>query len=157
GLSASFALAADLPARPVYKAPVAPPIVYTWTGCYIGGNVGYGWQRNKSWDPSAEVSAGSETAKGVVGGGQIGCDYQFSGNWVIGIQGMFDGADVHGTHPNPTQTQDIFGFKTSWFGTLTGRLGYAVTPQTLLYVKGGAAWVHVKHTDDDPTYPYSGS
>jgi opacity protein-like surface antigen len=34
-LSSSFALAADLPARPVYKAPVAAPVAYTWTGFYV--------------------------------------------------------------------------------------------------------------------------
>ncbi len=37
------ALAADLGTRPTYKAPpaVAPPVpVFTWTGCYIGGQWG---------------------------------------------------------------------------------------------------------------------
>jgi outer membrane immunogenic protein len=159
GFSSSFTLAADLPARAVYKAPVAAPVVYTWTGCYIGGNLGYGWQKNDSWDPSADVSAGSDTGKGVIGGGQVGCDYQFSSKWVIGIQGMFDWARVNGGHTNPFpgNQNDVFGFKSSWFGTLTGRIGYAVMPQTLLYLKGGAAWVHVERTDVDPTYPYSGT
>ncbi|MGC2158052.1 MAG: hypothetical protein WA662_16945, partial [Pseudolabrys sp.] len=40
GLTASMASAADLPRKaPAYVPPVAPPIM-TWTGCYIGGNVG---------------------------------------------------------------------------------------------------------------------
>ena len=39
GLAASQASAADLPRKaPVYVPPAPPPI--TWTGCYIGANVG---------------------------------------------------------------------------------------------------------------------
>jgi outer membrane immunogenic protein len=39
GLAASQALAADLPRKaPPPAVPMAPPI--TWTGCYIGANVG---------------------------------------------------------------------------------------------------------------------
>jgi opacity protein-like surface antigen len=36
---ASGAQAADLAARPVYKAPAAAP-VWSWTGFYVGANVG---------------------------------------------------------------------------------------------------------------------
>jgi outer membrane immunogenic protein len=35
----------------------------------------------------------------------------------------------------------------NWFATLTGRVGYAVQPMTLLYVKGGVAWVRSKYTE----------
>jgi outer membrane immunogenic protein len=35
-----FAFAADMPV----KAPPPPPApVYSWTGWYVGDNVGYGW------------------------------------------------------------------------------------------------------------------
>jgi outer membrane immunogenic protein len=40
------AVAADLPAAPVYKAPVAVAQVYNWTGFYLGGNIGYSWVRS---------------------------------------------------------------------------------------------------------------
>src|SRR5450631_2707532 len=42
-LSGSAALAADLPSRappPVYLPPVP---IFSWTGIYIGGQVGYAW------------------------------------------------------------------------------------------------------------------
>jgi outer membrane immunogenic protein len=43
---AGSAMAADMPVKaPVLKAPPPPPVVYNWTGCYIGGNVGGGWAR----------------------------------------------------------------------------------------------------------------
>ncbi len=42
-LFAGPALAADLGTRPPpYKAP-ALMLVFSWTGWYIGGNIGYGW------------------------------------------------------------------------------------------------------------------
>src|SRR5262245_19760638 len=42
GLTASLASAADLPrkAPPAYIPPPAPPPI-TWTGCYIGANIGW--------------------------------------------------------------------------------------------------------------------
>ena len=52
GIAASMfatgALAADLPARVYTKAPVIPPVVYNWTGFYVGGNVGYSWGQAKN-------------------------------------------------------------------------------------------------------------
>jgi outer membrane immunogenic protein len=42
--------AADL-RKPTYKAPppvVAPVPIFTWTGLYIGGNVGYGWSHTST-------------------------------------------------------------------------------------------------------------
>jgi outer membrane immunogenic protein len=103
--TAAVASAADMRVKaPAYKAP--PPIAgYNWTGCYIGGNVGYGWQRTTSTDvePNAPppFDAGTGTGTGIVGGGQVGCDYQFASSWVFGIQGMFDGAGVDGSHIVP--------------------------------------------------------
>ena len=51
-LTAGSAFAADLPARapaPVYKAPaVVVPSVYNWSGFYIGGNAGYGWENTRT-------------------------------------------------------------------------------------------------------------
>ncbi len=152
------ASAADLPARTYSKIP--PMVaVSSWTGCYVGGNIGYGWQRNHTTDvdPSNAgffADVGGDTGSGVVGGGQVGCDYQFAGNWLVGIQGMFDGAGVKGSHIDPFAYSGDFSESHStnadWFVTLTARLGYLVTPDTLFYVKGGAAWVHEKFTDADP-------
>jgi outer membrane immunogenic protein len=159
-IGAAPAMAADLPARTYTKAPPMAPTVSSWTGCYVGGNIGYGWQRNSTTDVDPSNAGffsdvGSDTGSGVVGGGQVGCDYQFVGNWVVGIQGMFDGAGVKGSHIDPfaysSDTTESHSTKADWFGTLTARLGYAVAPDTLLYVKGGGAWVHETFTDVDPT------
>jgi outer membrane immunogenic protein len=133
---------------PVKAAPYAPPApIFTWTSCYLGGNVGYGWAPTKWSDPATGVEFASHNADGVVGGGQIGCDYQ-TGPWVFGIQGMFDGAGMTASSHKVTGAggpPDIFDrTRVSWLATLTGRIGYTIQPVTLLYVKGGAAWIRDK-------------
>jgi outer membrane immunogenic protein len=75
-------------------------------------------------------------------GKPIGCDYQFASNWLIGIQAMFDGADLTGDHIFGDET---FHTKVHWFGTVTGRLGFLVTPSFLIYGKGGVAFVGDNH------------
>jgi outer membrane immunogenic protein len=148
------ASAADLPAyRPV---PTYQPPAWSWTGCYVGGNVGGGWGRNDVVDVSnaTPFDTGVDAGTGFVGGGQIGCDLQ-AGAWVFGIQTMFDGTGIQGSHPYvggfSNSAFETLGTSTPWFGTLTGRIGYTVTPQALLYVKGGMAWVHNHYTDVDPS------
>src|SRR5262245_43216181 len=92
GLAATQALAADLPRKaPPPVAPMPPPI--TWTGCYIGANIGGIFGRGDANFNGFEV--GSNERSGFTGGGQIGCDYQFAGSgWVIGIRNMFDGTSL---------------------------------------------------------------
>ena len=41
------AFAADMAARYSKAPPPAPVMVYNWTGCYIGGNIGGGWARTE--------------------------------------------------------------------------------------------------------------
>ena len=149
------ASAADLPAyRPV---PAYLPPAWSWTGCYVGANVGAGWARNDVVDQNfvPAVDTGVDAGTGIVGGTQIGCDYQ-AGNWVFGAQTMFDWSGIQGSHPYNGSPTETLGTNTPWFGTLTGRIGYTATPQTLLYLKGGAAWVHNRFTDVDPTVPFWG-
>ena len=40
---AGSAFAADLAPPPVY---VPPAPIFTWTGFYVGGQIGYGWGQN---------------------------------------------------------------------------------------------------------------
>ena len=133
------ALAADMRA-PVYKAPPPPPPpVYTWTGCYIGGNIGWARAETKLTLTNGALGTGeaSRSADGFAGGGQIGCDYQFASNWVVGIQGLFDGTDINASRVSVLFPADTFHAKVDWFATVTGRLGYLITPSFLLYGKVG--------------------
>ena len=130
------AVAADLPARgPVYKAAPAP-MAFSWTGCYVGGNVGGVWIDN-DWTTAGGVGAGGHTASGVTAGGQVGCNYQ-TGPWVFGVEGMFNWADVDGSHVSPAGLAQ--STNTNWLANATARVGYAFD-RSLLYVKGGGAWI----------------
>ena len=141
-LGSASALAADLPQRPTYKAaPVAVVPPPTWTGCYIGGNLGGAFTDASVNGGGGEVSG---NGSGFAGGGQIGCDYQFSGGFVLGIRELLDytSNSKSGTFAAGTLAGDVANFNNQWFDTLTARLGYAVMPNWLLYFQGGGAWVH---------------
>ncbi len=138
------ALAADM-RRPVYKAP--PPVVpaWSWTGCYVGGHVGGLWAKATEWvvrtpggDFFGELLGGHE-AKGWLGGVQAGCDYQFAGGFVIGIQGDYAWADAEGAHDSARETGVAYHSKVRSLASVTGRVGYA-WDRLLGYVRGGGAW-----------------
>jgi outer membrane immunogenic protein len=142
------AMAADLAVRPAYKAPPLPPPVYfSWTGCYVGGHIGGLWA-TKEWtnrDPLAGVPVGtnygSHDVDSWLGGVQAGCDYQFAGGFVIGIQGDYAWTDAEGSNAN---IHPLFAGETNYsrikaLSTVTGRIGYA-WDRFLGYVKGGGAW-----------------
>jgi outer membrane immunogenic protein len=156
------ALAADMAPR-YSKAPPPPPvIVYNWTGCYIGGNVGGGSARTEQRrvglidgtviNPAQDF--GRSEKWDVIGGGQVGCDYQFAGNWVVGVQAMADAGNLRSSHIVPTAfvgppAAPIGSFisnnRVNYTVTATGRVGYLFAPQVLGYVKGGAAWANQDH------------
>jgi outer membrane immunogenic protein len=152
------ALAADLPARTYTKAPAVVPVVtYNWTGCYIGGNVGGAWAKTQQTRiglvdgtvlPPQDY--GSATGSNFIGGGQVGCDYQFGGNWVVGVQGMFDFGNTNSSHFFPPFPTFFSADRTKNMYTATARIGYLFVPQVLAYVKGGGAWTT---TDSIVTIP----
>lgn len=148
-------VASDLPTTkgPLSVMPPAP--LWSWSGCYVGANVGDGWQKNHSFDPNIPFDAGMDTGSGVVGGGQLGCDYEI-GTLVVGAEGRFDGSGVTGSHPYTGAPLETLGFTTDWFATQTARIGYAVLPQALLYGKGGVAEARLSYSDVVPTL-FSGS
>jgi outer membrane immunogenic protein len=170
----SAANAADLRA-PAYKAPLpAPAPVFSWTGCYVGPHIGWGWSHKSisatafgSGSDSSGHNTGSIDASGPVYGSQVGCNYQFAGSsWVVGIQGDYAATDINGQNIDPIN-QVIFGgpdndarssVKIDWLASITGRIGWAATgiftaSPTLFYFKGGGAWVQDKWNINDSINP----
>ena len=145
GLGATGAAsAADMAVK---ARPVVAPIMYNWQGCYIGGNVGGGWNRMDTElvavDGIGPVSAnfGRENDSGFLGGAQAGCDFMAGKDLVFGVQGMFDFGNVNGRHaltdfPTLSETNSLKSI-----GTATGRIGYLWTPAFLGYVKVGMSWM----------------
>ena len=67
--------------------------VPSWTGFYIGAHVGGAYSDLKTDSSAAFWGTGqwSNNADGVIGGGQLGYNYQFGGNFVLGFEADFGG------------------------------------------------------------------
>ena len=135
-----LAVAADmqLPPRPLYVPQAAP----TWGGFYLGANAGggIGTADNDFSFASVEIPL-----KGVIGGGQIGYNWQ-TGPIVFGAEADFQGSSMKGSVStpclppscSPTLTAS-YSQELPWFGTVRGRVGYAQSGW-LLYATGGYAY-----------------
>lgn len=134
-LSAGSALAADIPRpAPVYKAPAAVQM-YNWTGGYIGLNGGYGFGGSSDWG----LLGGNIDPKGGTVGLTLGYNWQALGSpWVFGLEGDINWSDIKGSFASFACP---FGceIKNEWFGTVRGRVGYAVD-RVMPYVTGGLAY-----------------
>ena len=166
---AGSAFAADLPSRrapPVYSPP--PPIpVFSWTGLYIGGQVGYqfGQSSARAYDILGRNVSTNASPNGVVGGAHVG--YLFStqsipvlsnitgafsslpliggiggAGGVFGIEGDVDGSNYRSAYtfgPVNNYTREPIQ------GSIRGRLGFAVD-RALFYATGGAAFGDLHNT-----------
>ncbi len=163
GGAATVANAADITPPMVTKAPPALAPIPTWTGFYIGANLGGGWSRvdytgvsdgTSAGVPFAEETIGSPTGgtarrnlSGFLGGGQFGFNYEFAPRWVAGLEADIDGANINGSNVNCTFLAGVMrgcsqaSSKTDALGTVRARLGYAFD-NVLLYGTGGFAWSH---------------
>jgi outer membrane immunogenic protein len=116
------ALAVDLPVQPPIYAP--PP--FSWTGLYLGGQIGYAWGNDRAnvtaFVPGTPATPGtgvppcaiceipevpgtppiflsdpfSTSPQGVIGGAHIGYNLQIN-QWVIGLEGTVDGTSISKT------------------------------------------------------------
>jgi outer membrane immunogenic protein len=144
--STAAAAAADLKTSQPMKKPISMVAASSWTGCYIGGNVGAAMSKTDVTDEVDGSFIASLDSSAVAGGGQIGCDYQLSSNspWVIGVQGMYDATKLSSsTTPSsgPLYPATLAG-EIPWVMTLTARAGYLVNSDLLVYGKLGGAWAH---------------
>ncbi len=138
------ALAADLPSR-VLAAP--PPPLFSWTGIYVGGQVGYQWSAESS--PQIYSLAGAAVAgqpnynqSGVVGGGHIGYNYQIN-QFVLGIEGDVEGSNFEGSGNYSGSTYTLHT-EINIQESIRGRLGYA-WDRLLIYGTGGVAFAQLEN------------
>jgi outer membrane immunogenic protein len=136
------------PRAPVAYIPAAP--MFSWTGFYIGGNVGGGWSRGNVVDSVFGVNFNNGNSASFLGGGQIGGNYQI-GSFVIGAEADFDWFANNNNSGNGTTVPAIpaLGTPTAilrasandrWETTLAARFGYALD-HMLFYGKAGGGWV----------------
>src|SRR6516164_4181653 len=140
-LGTAVAGAADMPV----KAPPPPPPplpVFSWTGFYVGGNIGGAWSRNTWTDTILLTNFNNGGNNGAfIGGGQVGVNYQVN-NFVIGGEWDFDWAGNHNNGNGvitPAGTIVVTN-NNRWITTLAARFGVAVD-HWLFYGKAGGGWV----------------
>jgi outer membrane immunogenic protein len=142
-------------------AAAAYPLVTgtaNWTGFYVGVNTGYGVARNPTSQTGIFNTTGTPVAnedyylmpRGVIGGGQIGYNWQFTSQWVLGLEADIqasgqkdDSTCADFCDPTPGGGISEVAQKLPWFGTARGRLGVVFGP-ALFYATGGAAFGEVE-------------
>jgi outer membrane immunogenic protein len=150
------AMAADV--APAY---VPPPLAWSWTGFYVGANLGWAGSTDAVTNSGTDSGAGGVGTSlllggipgivnlnqtGFMGGGQVGYNWQVWPTWVVGIEADFQGADAKGSNaftflgaPGILPITTTFTRELDWLGTLRGRFGYLWFPSLLLYGTGGLA------------------
>ena len=155
----AFAAAATL-AGTAFAAeplPAPPPVpIFTWTGIYLGGQIGYAWRNDNifynAFDPVSGLAfcpIVSSSPSGVIGGAHVGFDYQIDkpgGGFVLGIEGSVDGTSLRntvatgfgafgGSSVSASTNADIQG-------SIRGRFGIAgiAGERLLAYATGGVAF-----------------
>jgi outer membrane immunogenic protein len=133
------AMAADMPV----KAP--PPVpVFSWTGCYIGGQIGYGWGRARATATAGAFNGADKTGEyrvaGELGGGEFGCNYQV-GYWVWGVEvdGSWAAKDGQSNLIAPFNPVFVDKLSERWLAMARLRIGYA-WDKWMWYITGGGAW-----------------
>jgi outer membrane immunogenic protein len=136
------AFAADLSTNaPFLKAPAGLP--YSWTGFYIGANLGGGvGQGSGSISYGPALFGFNSQPVGVIGGGEAGYNVQF-GNIVLGVETDIQGSAMRDNQNCVATCQPgmsaLLNQKLDWFGTTRGRAGWATGP-ILTYITGGVAY-----------------
>lgn len=167
-----------------------PSAITTWSGFYLGINGGYSWSSANTrvlplptpdqlplGDGSIQPSSMSVSMSGGVLGGQIGYNWQLPAypqvylgletdmNW-NSLKGSARGNAVGNTVEHLEVFNDVLSTqqKSTWFGTLRGRLGFSPMPLVLLYGTGGLAYGSIEKKANtnfipggygDEQYPYS--
>ncbi len=149
-LTGSAALAADLPSRAPPPVYLPPPPIFTWTGIYVGGQIGYAWASGNNdftgFDPffgpggTFISSTIGGNPSGVIGGAHVGYNYQIN-QWVVGLEGSVDGTSLSNTAAAffPDGTTITAQSRADIQGSIRGRLGIA-WDRALIYATGGVAF-----------------
>jgi outer membrane immunogenic protein len=159
-LSSGPASAADI-APQITKAPPAIAPAWSWTGFYIGGNIGYGFTTDRTVTTVGQTAINNATVAdgarptnfslendGFLAGGQIGYNWQF-GSYVLGVEADIQYTDFRDSVnvvttgvAFPGTRNNLFSQELEFLGTVRGRLGWT-WDRTLIYATGGFAYGEV--------------
>jgi outer membrane immunogenic protein len=139
--AANSAGAADMAVKAPPPAPVVP--IFTWTGFYLGANLGGAWAQTSVIDLFGNTFTRASDGR-FIGGGQLGYNWQFN-YFVLGVEGEIDGI---ANTDNRSAAIAIGGAgpfivtsnHSNWVATLAARFGWAAD-HWLFYGKAGGGWV----------------
>jgi len=159
-LLANFAIPAF--AADITPPPPPPPAAPSWSGCYVGVTLGGAFGRvNYNGVPNeplgvlfpglAAASTGTLDPKGVIAGGEGGCNLQVN-QFVFGLETDFSGFGNFHTSKSAAFTREFTGpgfdvvtantanttASANWLFTLRPRVGFAFG-NSLFYATGGLA------------------
>jgi outer membrane immunogenic protein len=142
-----------------------------WTGFYIGGNGGFGWDRaNVSYaanDAAAQagtcgggikkcIPQATFSTSGPLAGGQAGFNWQMNSMWLIGMEADYQWADLAGNGASfshlgigaggPINLNMMANQTINSFGTVRARTGAILANLLLLYGTGGLAFGRINET-----------
>ncbi|PQZ47803.1 autotransporter outer membrane beta-barrel domain-containing protein [Ochrobactrum sp. MYb15] len=140
--SAGVANAADAILSQEPTPAIAAP-VFSWSGSYIGGQVGYGWGKSRLGDGEESISLKPD---GFLGGLYAGYNFDTGNNVVLGIDGDLT---FNNQKDSISESDDFltatFESKLRWSGAVRARAGVAVD-RFLPYIAGGVAFGSVKNS-----------
>jgi outer membrane immunogenic protein len=145
-IPATVAMAAAMPAiaadfsEPPPPAYVPVPPLFTWTGVYVGAQLGFGWGTNTL----TVYPAGFGTnfmPNGILGGGHVGYDYQIN-QVVLGVEGDVEGTDIY---KDFSPGGALYSTSIPVQGSIRGRLGVAFD-RVLLYATGGGEFAGIDNS-----------
>lgn len=155
-----------------------PALAEDWTGFYAGAHAGYAWGNATTTDDKGPWCGANSTdaacikkyvgpfdftANGTFGGGTLGYNVRWD-RIVVGVEGDLDYMDLNGSKRLASSKGDGSGdistvyhqeatVSAGLYGDITGRVGFLITPSTLVYGKGGFAF-YDGEMDQASTKPY---
>jgi outer membrane immunogenic protein len=123
---------------------MAAMLAYDWRGTYVGAQIGDGGLSTEGifnpFDiPSETITLTDIGDEGVLGGGQIGSNWQ-AGSVVFGVEGDIVAVDWDGRQAEFAHPSQAIEFDTNFLATARGRIGWA--PNNLLfYATAGLAYL----------------
>jgi outer membrane immunogenic protein len=132
---------------------------WTWTGPYVGVNIGYGGGDFRYPFSGSSDAAGTnpvsgrarQSSSGVLGGGQLGYNLEMPNGLVLGLETDLDAADIGGNssftaNSLSPQASASVNSRINYLGTVRGRVGKPMyNGRFMPYVTGGFAYGGVRN------------
>ena len=134
--------------------PVAPVAVDSWSGCYVGAQVGANFGNS---DVDLYGAVGNKITEfdldpnGLNAGIYAGCNWLMENNFLVGIEGDWSYVDADDSAEKsmtlwPNVDKVGYRVEQDWDASLRVRLGKVIDDTYLPYITGGMAWAKVKGT-----------